>query len=264
MRDAARDLTVEATRASPDVAARAVAVENADGASVFVLLCDHASNAIPSEYRDLGLPPAALVAHIAWDPGALGVAREMSRLLDAPLVHALASRLVVDCNRDPERADLVAETSEDIAVPGNRGLDAAERAKRVRAFHDPYHAAIDELLDARQARGMRSALVAVHSYTPVYRGTARPWEAGILFDSDRSLADRLVAGLRAAGIVVGENEPYSPADGVYYTLDRHAGRRGLASVMIEIRNDLVREEDEQHRWAARIAALLAPGGPARA
>lgn len=238
------------------------AIENRDGHGRFVIVCDHASNRIPAALGTLGLDAAALRTHIAWDPGALGVARHLARLVDAPLVFATVSRLVVDVNRDLDRPDLVAATSEDVVIPGNRGLSAAGLRRRIETVHEPYHRAIEALVDERLAAGRATALVAVHSYTPVYRGVPRPWQAGILFDRDRSLADRLIAGLGAEGLDVGVNEPYAPADGVYYTLSRHAGARGLASVMIEIRNDLLRSAAEERAWAARLARLLEPAGAA--
>ena len=233
----------------------AVSVENAGGEGPFVIVCDHASNRFPVEFGFLGLPPEAQEAHIAWDPGALGVARRLSDALDAPLVHATVSRLVIDCNRALDAADLIAATSETTPIPGNAQLSATERRGRIAAVHEPYHAAIDELVEARLA-GLGAAMIAVHSFTPVYRGTHRPWEIGILFNQDRRIALPLIEALSARGFNVGVNQPYSPADGVYYTLGRHAESRGLACAMIEIRNDLIREEAEQRRWAGILAATL--------
>ncbi|MYZ48211.1 N-formylglutamate amidohydrolase [Propylenella binzhouense] len=232
-------------------------VENGGGTSRFVLLCDHASNACPPGLGDLGLAQADWQAHIAWDPGALAVARRLSRLLDAPLVHAAVSRLVLDCNRAPDARDLVPAFSGGIRIAGNEGLPPEERARRIAAVHEPYHDGIERVLAARLAAGSETALVAVHSFTPVLGGVARPWHVGILFGRDRRLADRCLATLRAEpGLVVGENEPYSPRDGVYYTLGRHGEARGLPSVMIEIRNDLIAEEEGQASWAERIARAL--------
>jgi predicted N-formylglutamate amidohydrolase len=234
----------------------AVSVENAEGDGPFVIVCDHASNRIPVELGSLGLPPEAREAHIAWDPGALGVARHLAAALDATLVHATVSRLVIDCNRALDAADLIAVTSETTAIPGNARLTAAERRERIAAVHEPYHAAIDELVEARLAAGRAAAMIAVHSFTPIYRGEPRPWDIGILFDQDRRIAPVLIEALKARGFNVGVNQPYSPADGVYYTLRRHAESRGLACAMIEIRNDLIRHEPEQRRWAGILAAAL--------
>lgn len=232
-------------------------VENVAGVSPLVILCDHASNAIPAEYGTLGLGREAREAHIAWDPGALPVARAMSRRLDAPLAFCTVSRLVIDCNRSLDAPDLIVETSETTAIPGNADLPDGERRRRIAQVHAPYHAAVEGLVDDRLDAEREVVLAAIHSFTPVYRGVARPWEVGIIFNRDRRLADALIEGLRADGTVVGENEPYSPADRVYYTLTRHAEGRGLASVMIEIRNDLIRDAASQADWAQRIGAHLA-------
>jgi predicted N-formylglutamate amidohydrolase len=237
------------------------AVENAAGAGPFVVICDHASNALPPAFGSLGIGAAEREAHIAWDPGALGVSRAIAKILDAPLVYATVSRLVIDCNRPLDAPDLIPAVSEATAIPGNAGLSEAERRRRIATVHEPYHDAIDALLDIRLAAGMETALVAVHSFTPRYRGVARPWQAGIIFDRDRRLADVLIDGLTASGANVGINEPYSPADRVYYTLSRHGEARGLAAVMIEIRNDLIRGEAEQQTWAERIGAHLASHVP---
>ena len=243
--------------------ASAVAVENGEGRGDFVLVCDHASNRLPARYGTLGLSAPHLESHIAWDPGALGVARAMSRRLDAPLLYSTVSRLVVDCNRSLDAPDLIATTSETIAIPGNADLDPGERARRVAEVYEPYHAAISHCLNGRGARGLATAVVAVHSFTPVYRGVARPWHVGVLFDRDRRLADRLIAELTAEeGLVVGVNAPYSPADRVYATLSRHAEARRLRCAMIEIRSDGIADVAGQALWADRLARILETAGPA--
>jgi predicted N-formylglutamate amidohydrolase len=231
-------------------------VENRDGGGRFVILCDHASNFIPPEYASLGLGATERTAHIAWDPGAIEVARELARKLDAPLVYATVSRLVVDCNRPPDAPDLIAATSETTAIPGNAAVSDAERRRRIGTVHAPYHAAIDKLIGERVAAGRGAALIAIHSYTPIYRGVPRPWEVGVIFDRDRRIADPLIAALKTEGLKVGVNEPYSPADRVYYTLARHAEARGLAPAMIEIRNDLIASADQQRDWARLLARML--------
>jgi predicted N-formylglutamate amidohydrolase len=236
------------------------AVENPAAAGPFVIVCDHAANAVPPEYAALGLGPGELAAHIAWDPGALGVSRRLAQALDAPLVHATVSRLVIDCNRALDAPDLIAVTSETTAIPGNAALSDAERRRRIACVHAPYHAALEQFMDERLDAGRATALVAVHSFTPVYRGVSRPWEIGVLFDRDRRLAEPLIEAFRAEGLAVGINAPYSPADGVYYTMRRHGEARGLPCVMLEIRNDLIRDEAGEAAWAARLARVLAPLG----
>lgn len=232
--------------------------ENADGTSPFVVVCDHASNHMPEIYGSLGLYPEALRAHIAWDPGALPVARRLSARLDAPLLWPDASRLIIDCNRALDAPDLIPASGEGQPIPGNRDVDGADRQHRIDAIHVPYHAAIERCIARRMARRQPTALVAIHTFTPIFFGRSRPWQVGILFDDDRRLGDPIVAALGAAeGLTVGVNEPYSPADGVYYTLTRHARSRGLPAVMIEIRNDVVADEAGQAAWADRLGAILA-------
>jgi predicted N-formylglutamate amidohydrolase len=231
--------------------------ENPDGAGPFVIVCDHGSNRIPKEYAAFHYDSGALQAHIAWDPGALGVARVLSARLDAPLIWPDASRLIIDCNRPPEADSLIVTVSEGRPVPANRAVDGAERARRLAHIHGPYHAAIDACLAGRLKNGRETTLVAIHSYTPVYLGKTRPWHVGIIFDDDRRVADVLLDGLTAdPALSVGANEPYSPADLVYYTVGRHARQHDLPATMVEIRNDEIATETDQRRWAERLAALL--------
>lgn len=242
-----------------------VHVENPDGAGRFVIVCDHAANTLPPRYAGLGLPAEALIAHIAWDPGALPVSRHLAAILDAPLLWPDASRLIVDCNRALDAPDLIPTQGEGRPVPGNRDLDPAERQYRIASIHAPYHAAIDDLLDRRGAAGLASAVVAVHSFTPVFHGRARPWEIGVLFDEDQRLSRPILAALGAdAALTVGVNQPYAPSDGVYYTLARHAGSRGLPAVMIELRNDVIADAAGQAAWADRLGAILASLSPSSA
>jgi len=231
--------------------------QNPGGRSPYIVLCDHASSALPASYGMLGLKPADLVSHIAWDPGALPVSQHLAERLDATLLWPDASRLIVDCNRSPDAVDLIAETGEGREIAGNCGLSPDERRARIAAIHQPYHAAIDARLDRRIAAGQECALVAIHSFTPVFKGEPRPWEVGVIFDKDPTLANKVIEGLRAdRSLNVGINQPYSPADRVYYTLNRHGQERGLPAVMIEIRNDEIAGAGEQKEWADRLAAIL--------
>ncbi|MEZ5839844.1 MAG: N-formylglutamate amidohydrolase [Hyphomicrobiales bacterium] len=238
-----------------------VAIENRDGKAPFLILCDHASNHLPAEFGTLGLTPDALSAHIAWDPGALGVARGLAARLDAPLVYAKVSRLVADLNRFPDDDDLIVRVSDGIVIPGNADLSAEARAERIARWHAPYHAAIAAVIDG-MARPL--AIISVHSFTPVYGGRARPWQIGVVFGADGRLAEPLIAGLRAGGdLVVGINEPYAPGDRVYRTLEYHAEPRGLASVMLEIRNDEIATAAGEDAYAERLAGLVAALMPER-
>ena len=235
-------------------------VENPQGRSPILLICEHASNHLPARYSTLGLGPAELESHIAWDPGALGVAQGLSRLLDAPLIHATVSRLVLDLNREPSAPDSIWTLSERTTIPGNLDLDEAERAYRVREVYEAFHDTVDAFAETRMAAGKLAAVVSIHSFTPVYRDVPRPWQIGLIYNRDERYARHVEAGLRTdPALIVGMNEPYSPADRVFHTLERHAERRGLPPLMIEIRNDLIRTQDGQASWASRLAPLLREG-----
>ena len=239
-----------------------VRAENPDGAGSFVIVCDHASNRIPAKFKSFEFADDALETHIAWDPGALAVARLMSATLDAPLLWPDVSRLVIDCNRAPEARSLIVTESEGRLVPANVGLSEGERSRRLELIHTPYHAAIDACLKRRQASGRATTLIAIHSFTPVYLGKSRPWQIGIVFGEDRRMADLFIGELKAdPALSVGINEPYSPADQVYYTVERHAGPLGLPAAMIEIRNDEIGDDSGQQSWADRLARILVAAEP---
>ena len=233
-----------------------VGVTNPGGSSPFVLTCDHASNFLPAEFGTLGLPAEDLSRHIAWDPGALPVARRMAEALDATLVETRISRLIIDCNRPLDAPDLVPPVSETTIIPGNAGLSDSERAERIALSWRPFHDTIANIIDDRLARGQETRLVSVHSFTPVYKGVRRPWHIGVIHDDDRRLAAPLIEALETMNVTVGVNQPYSPADRVYYTLERHARSRGLACAMIEIRNDEISGETGQRKWADLLTGIF--------
>jgi len=224
-----------------------------------LLLCEHASNFIPGHYRSLGLNEFDSVRHIAWDVGALGLARQLSALLDAPLAHATYSRLLLDLNRDVSAIDSIVEHSEDTSIPGNIGLPEAERHLRQSGLYQPFHQEVDALINSRLADGRHTAVVSLHSFTPHYNGVMRPWHVGVISQDDRALADAMLASLRSeAGLVVGDNEPYGPQDGVFHSVGRHGQARGLPCAMIEVRNDLLADGAAQRRWAERLQRALLP------
>jgi predicted N-formylglutamate amidohydrolase len=209
-------------------------------------------------WGDLGLDAAARSEHIAWDPGALMLARGLSARLDAALVHAPLSRLIYDCNRPPDAPSAMAERSERWEIPGNRGLGAAARAARTAAVYLPFHDRLRALVADRLARGRVPALVTIHSFTPVFHGRPRAVEFGVIHDADDRLARAILDGVRAAtGLAAALNEPYSAADGVTHTLRLHAVPYGLPHAMLEIRNDLIATEPAAAAMAARLAPVLA-------
>jgi predicted N-formylglutamate amidohydrolase len=235
----------------------AVLAERREGLSAFVIAVDHAGARIPRALADLGLPPSELQRHIAWDLGALGVARELSRLLDAPLVAQNYSRLVIDCNRDPKTAGSIPRSSEWTEVPGNRDLAPAEVAARHAEIFLPYHDHLRTLLDERRAAGRATILVAQHSMTDVFKGVRREMHAAILYNRDRRYAGLVLDELRREpGLIVADNQPYFVSDATDYTIPRHGEARGLPHVEIEIRQDLVTGAAGQFEWARRLARAL--------
>jgi predicted N-formylglutamate amidohydrolase len=222
-----------------------------------VLFCDHASNYIPPELHNLGLPPSDLARHIAWDIGAAGVTEALSEIFDAPAILCGASRLVIDCNRHLEASDLMAEISDGTAIPGNLHLDEAARTARIERWFHPYHDAVESVLLERQARGVPSIAVSIHSMTDSLAGERRPWQIALSSHLDRSLTDPVLAALRQPGdVVVGDNQPYDLDPRVDYSIPFHAIRRGLPHLQVEFRQDEIPDASTQHRWALRFAQAL--------
>jgi predicted N-formylglutamate amidohydrolase len=231
-----------------------VITERLDGTSALFLTCEHAGRGIPSRLGDLGIPEAELNRHIGWDIGAAGVARGLSERMDAALVMQTYSRLVIDCNRQPSRFDSMAKISEHTEVPGNHDLPADHADARVREIFDPYHETIAAELDRRRDAGRATLLLAVHSFTPVYKGVSRPWHIGLLYHRDERVARVLLDLIsRDPALTVGDNEPYAITDEGDYTIPVHGEQRGILHIEIEIRQDLIETEAGQRDWAARLA-----------
>lgn len=230
-----------------------------DGAAQILLTCDHASNLVPRALGDLGLTREELSRHIGWDIGAGEVSRGLAERLDAAAVLAGYSRLVIDCNRDPDDATSIPETSDGVTIRGNRGLSPQARQARRAEIFAPYHAAVADWIETRLERGIVPALLSIHSFTPAMGGKARPWHVGILWDDDPRIPVPLRESLRAdPALVVGDNEPYSAREPAGYTVRHHAVARGLPHVAIELRQDLIADAVGAARWAERLAAALAP------
>jgi predicted N-formylglutamate amidohydrolase len=221
-----------------------------------ILLCDHAGNAFPPGYGTLGLPEAQLKRHIAYDIGAAAVTRAVAAALGVPAVLTRLSRLLIDPNRGADDPTMIMRLSDGAVIPGNRHLDAAERTRRFELYYRPYHTAIDAVLDRCIATGVPPAIVSIHSFTESWKGVPRPWHVGILWDRDARLAQPMLDYFNADGaLIVGDNEPYKGSlEGD--CLWQHATSRGLANALIEIRQDLIRDEKGQQQWADRIVALV--------
>jgi predicted N-formylglutamate amidohydrolase len=234
-----------------------VTVHNEKGPSPFLIVADHAGNFMPRALGRLGLPESDCEAHIAWDIGIAAVSRLVADALDATLVQQNYSRLIIDCNRAPGSETSISEISELISVPGNIGLSEGQKAARVREIFRPYHDRIETELDRRRRAGRPTALIAMHSFAPVFMGAARPWHVGVLYNRDPRFAHLLMALLkREEGLVVGDNEPYSVTDASDYTIPVHGERRDLHHVAIEVRQDLIADDKGQRTWGRLLARLL--------
>lgn len=221
-----------------------------------VLLCDHASNAMPQAYQGLGLSARDLDRHIAYDIGAAGVVARLADLLGVPAILSVASRLLIDPNRGEDDPTLIMRLSDGAVIPGNRVITSEERASRIARFYAPYHGAISIEIDRAIERGIVPMLLSVHSFTPVWKGAPRPWHAGVLWDKDPRLAAPLMTALALdPALKVGDNEPYHgrlKGDCLY----RHGTSRGLAHAIIEIRQDLIGDAAGEEQWARRLAHIM--------
>ncbi|WP_036261214.1 N-formylglutamate amidohydrolase [Methylocapsa aurea] len=222
-----------------------------------LLLCDHAANTLPQSYGALGLPPSELDRHIACDIGAAWITRRLAEIFDAPAILSRFSRLLIDPNRGADDPTLVMRISDGRIIPGNAQIDAGEIERRRKRYWQPYRSAIASKIEAMLALGPIPAVISVHTFTPFWREKARPWEIGVLWDSDERFARPLIAALAEDGLIVGDNEPYDGAL-VGDTLDSEVTRRGLAGLLVEVRQDLVNEKEKAVALADRFAGALGP------
>lgn len=237
----------------------AVEISNPEGSGAALILCEHASNHFPAQFGNLGMQAADRDSHAAWDPGARAIALHLSQMLDAPMVASRVSRLVYDCNRPPDAASAMPEKSELIEIPGNRNLTDEQRQKRVNEVYRPFCAAVRDVIKARQDAGLQTVLITVHSFTSIYFGEQRSVEIGILHDDDTSMADAMLANAPfLSHRRVERNQPYGPQDGVTHSLQLHGMANGLANVMLEVRNDLLRSPDDETAMAEELLVLIRP------
>jgi predicted N-formylglutamate amidohydrolase len=221
-----------------------------------LIICDHATNLVPPSYGTLGLDDIQLSRHIGYDIGALAVACELGRKLEATVISSRFSRLLIDPNRGEDDPTLIMQLSDGAIVPGNAALSGAERERRIVSYYRPYHAAIEAELDAMIARGLVPAILSMHSFTDTWRGVPRKWHAAVLWDEDPRLPVPMLHELRTrTGFEIGDNEPYSGHlrnDSIY----RHATLRGFPNALVEIRQDQIREEKGQREWAELLTGCL--------
>ncbi|MEE9143043.1 MAG: N-formylglutamate amidohydrolase [Gammaproteobacteria bacterium] len=229
---------------------------NPDQPRPLLLVCDHASRSTPTALDGLGLTEDDLCRHIAWDIGSAAVTERLAQRFDATALFAGYSRLFVDCNRAPGSSTIFPQLSDGTVVPGNHGLSSQDKAARLEQVFNPYHDAINKELSCFARAGTVPAFLSIHSFTPVLDGVERPWEFGVLWDSDPRLALPLIRALRGAGHKVGDNEPYSGRYPDDYTVDFHAEPAGLPHAGIEIRQDLLADEAGIDIWTGRLADAL--------
>lgn len=246
---------------SPQIAAAAFpAFEIVPGSlrGGLMLVADHARNDLPAEYGTLGLAEGELSRHIAYDIGVEGVLRRLCAHLGVPGIFAGFSRLLIDPNRGLQDPTLIMQLSDGAVVPGNTGMGAAQRQHRIEGYYRPYHRALSGLIDEAERLGAPPVLCSIHSFTPFWKGVARPWHAGVLWDGDDRFARPLLDALAAEkDLVVGDNEPY--AGGLEGdSMNVHGTKRGLAHALIEIRQDLIADAAGQAAWADRLARILPP------
>lgn len=231
-------------------------IEGQNRPSRWLITCDHATNRVPGWIGggDLGIAPADMARHIAYDVGAAGLASALAERMDAPAIFSDFSRLVIDPNRGEDDPTLLMRLYDGTVIPANRDADAAERARRLDRLHRPYHRALAALAEAHPAR----CICAIHSFTPQLRGRPpRPWQVGILYSHrDARLGPAMVAACRDEGWITGENQPYDGhLDGD--SIDRHALAQGRPNMLIELRNDLIASAEGQAEWAERLAPVIA-------
>ena len=232
-------------------------ITRGDGDSPYLVISDHASRRIPRALGNLGVGEADLASHIAWDLGILGVARQLARSLGAFFIFQNYSRLVIDCNRPLSAPDSIAQKSAGVDIPGNQDLSSADRELRKACVFQPYHDQIQSEIDRRERAGLQTILVSMHSFTPVFMGTARPWHVGVLYNREKRVALPLLQLLRSdVSLVVGDNQPYAVSDTSDYSIVVYGERRGVPHVEIEIRQDLICEAELQGAWAERLVTLL--------
>jgi predicted N-formylglutamate amidohydrolase len=226
-----------------------VVVLNPGSTAPIMLVCDHASRRFPKKLGTMGLDPVARRCHLALDIGAGALTTKLAESLGVTAVLCQYSRLVVDCNRQLMDPGAFLEFGDGIIVPGNRNLHADDKELRSNAIYWPYHKVVDAEIARLKAEDVTPVFVSIHSFTPVMNGESRTWEMGVLWDKDRITAEIFVNGLRDAGYLVGDNEPYSGMAPQDFTIDHHAEPIGLPHVGIEIRQDMIHHDDGVDRIA---------------
>ena len=244
---------VRAVRDSaPAPAHHTEAVEIFGGDGPVVLTCEHATERLPAPWRWPEADQRLVGTHWAYDLGAADLTYDLQRRLSCAAVLSRFSRLLVDPNRPEGAETLFRDVADGEPVRFNLDLDAEERERRLAGYYRPYHAAADEVVEASSA----PIVFSVHTFTPVYEGTKRWMEIGVLYDTHEAISLELGRALHDAGFHVAYNEPWSGKEGLIYSVDRHARSHGREPIEIEVRQDLAVQAEFRWRLVDAIAGWL--------
>jgi predicted N-formylglutamate amidohydrolase len=223
--------------------------------SSFLLIADHASNHVPDDI-DLGIAPELLTTHIALDIGVAELGALLCERLVCPGIFGPISRLVIDLNREEDALGLIPISSDGHIIPGNDG----DHAARIARFWEPYHAIIARTIAELRPR----LLISLHSFTPSLKQKpeeARPWEIGVLYNTDERAARIALPLLEAVGVCVGDNLPYS-GKVLNATMNRHGEGNGIPYLGLEVRQDLIRAPEKVSHWADILVPVIKSCGAA--
>ena len=228
------------------------AVMNPHSSQPVLLVCDHASRRFPMALGTMGIDPVARRCHLAIDIGAGALTESIAENIGVTAVLCQYSRLIIDCNRQLMDPGAFLEFGDGVVIKGNRNLHAQEKKLREQEIYWPYHGAIDAQIKRLHAPEIAPVFVSIHSFTPVLNGESRAFEMGVLWDTDRITAEIFINDFRQAGYHVGDNEPYSGKALQDFTIDHHAEAIGIPHIGIEIRQDLIDNEE----GVARISGVM--------
>ncbi len=210
-------------------------VARVGAASRVLFSAEHASNRLPDGWRWPEADVSLADSHWAWDPGVRELCLELTERLQTTAVLARFSRLLADPNRPEGHPELFRKEADGAPVVFNQALSDGEVERRLARCYRPYHARLDHEV----ARASAPLCFSIHSFTPVYQGTPRTLELGVLFNEEEALAGSLANHLSRAGYDVRLNEPYSGKAGLIYSIEQPARRHRRRALELEARNDLL-------------------------
>ena len=229
---------------------------NPNSITPVLLVCDHASNRFPKSLGTMGLDYLDRLSHITVDIGSRATTESLAKQLNTTAILCQYSRLIVDCNRNISDNSAYLDKSDGVDIPGNQNLNNKEKEIRESEIYWPYHNAIDTQISRLKRQKVSPIIISIHSFTPVFNGNKREWEVGVLWDKDPTTARIFINKLTEAGFLVGDNKPYSGKDPEDFTLDYHAEIIGLPHVGIEIRQDLINNDDGVMRISNTLQKVI--------